>query len=157
MAMASLARVGLAGCRLCVSPVRPEAGEGQPGYRSLAPVSPFDVASTHVRQSHDEPELDARVKQGRKRIFSSSPDATLEVEGRKRTKPERRAARVRRVVVEAAPPPTTPGGAREDGQAGGAGGFKVMDENAYEGWRQMATLIMPPDVDDDVCVDIVME
>jgi hypothetical protein len=95
------------------------------------------LASPYVRQSDEDPELDAWVKQGRKRVLISSraltsADAMQELEARKQAKPQRRAGRVRRVLVEAAPPPPPQAGLRE---AGDAGDFEVADEAAYEGWR----------------------
>ena len=107
------------------------------------------LASVYVRQSDEDPEQDARVKQGRKRVFISSrvltsDEAIRELEERKRTKPQRRAGRVRRVVVEAAPPPAGPDG----------GGFEVEDERAYEDWRQVAARTMPPDPEEEGDVEL---
>ena len=107
------------------------------------------LASVYVRQSDEDPEQDARVKQGRKRVFMgsrvlTSDEAIRELEERKRTKAQRRAGRVRRVVVEAAPPP-----AGRDG-----GGFEVEDERAYEDWRQVAARTMPPDPEEEGDVEL---
>jgi hypothetical protein len=81
----------------------------------------------------------------------TSVDAIRELEERKQTKPQRRAARVRRVVVEGALPSPAIAGARE------AGEVEVADDDAYEGWRQSAALAMPHDVEDDVDLMLVAE
>jgi hypothetical protein len=81
------------------------------------------------------------VKRARKRVFISSrvltsEDAIAELEERGRTKPQRRAARGRRVIGETIP-----------GQVEGveAGNFEAEDGPAYEGWRARANMAMPPD------------
>jgi hypothetical protein len=123
------------------------------------------LASPYVRQSDEDPELDARAKQGRKRAFISSrvltsAHAIRELEARTQAKPQRRAGRVRRGLVEAAPPPPRQAGireTRETREAGDAGDFGVADEAEYEGWRQVAALALPPDLDDDDGLEMTVE
>jgi hypothetical protein len=64
---------------------------------------------------------------------------------------------VRRVLVEAAPPPPRQAGIRETREAGDAGDFGVADEAAYEGWRQVAALALPADLDDDDGLEMTVE
>jgi hypothetical protein len=70
----------------------------------------------------------------------TSEDDIAELEERRRTKPQRRAARARRVVVETIP-------AQVEGVE--AGDFEAEDGPAYEGWRARANMVMPPDQADD--------
>jgi hypothetical protein len=64
------------------------------GDGTFSPGQPH--ASPYVRPSDDDPELEARVKLGRKRVFISSrvwtsPDAMweLELEDKEQTRPQR--------------------------------------------------------------------
>ena len=92
-----------------------------------------------------DPETEARIKQGRKRVFISSrvltsDEAISELEGRKLTKPLRKAGRIRRAVVDI-PPPTED--AAEDDRT-----FIAEDGPAFQGWTN-AAVRAPPDLEDE--------
>jgi hypothetical protein len=77
-------------------------GQGGPLLLGRSAEQPY------VRPSEDDPELDARVKRARKRVFISSrvltsEAAIAELEEWRRTKTQRRAARGHRVVVDTIP------------------------------------------------------
>jgi hypothetical protein len=84
-----------------------------------------------VRPSEEDLEMDARVKQGKRRVFISfrvltSDAAIAELEEGKRPKGQRQARRPRRIVVEAVPP--IGAGVDDDN-------FQAGDDQAFEGRR----------------------
>ena len=104
------------------------------------------LASPYVQMSDIDPETEARIKQGRKRVFISSrvltsDEAISELEGRKLTKPLRKAGRIRRAVVDI-PPPTED--AAEDDRT-----FMAEDGPAFQGWTNAAVRAAPPDLEEE--------
>ena len=106
---------------------------------AFSPEQP--LASVYVRRSDEDPEMDAMVKQGRKRVFISSRvltsgEAIADLRARKMTKPMRKARGIRHAVVDVLPPSVDDVWQADDGAA-------------FDQWTDRAARAMPPDMEEE--------